>query len=97
MRAASLRPSYLAIGAIYPTQTKEVVVVGEGNLKRWVSILKPHFPLTAIGGIGKQNLGNVLASGVESVAVVSAIVNAEDHAQATRQLMSAFPVCSLEA
>ena len=97
VRAASLRPSYLAIGAIYPTQTKAVVVVGNDNLKRWVSILKPHFPLTAIGGIDKQNIGSVLASGIESAAVVSAIVNAEDYAQATRHLMTAFPACSVKA
>jgi hydroxymethylpyrimidine kinase / phosphomethylpyrimidine kinase / thiamine-phosphate diphosphorylase len=89
-RAASLHPSYLAIGAIYPTQTKEVKVVGEYNLQRWVSILKGHFPLTAIGGINHQNLNNILDSGIESAAVVSAITKAEDYVEATISLLHAF-------
>ena len=78
-RAASLNPSYLAIGAIYPTQTKEVIIVGPEKLKIWVSILKEHFPLTAIGGINLNNLDEVLDSGIDSVAVVSAITKAGNY------------------
>ena len=89
-RAASLQPSYLAIGAIYPTDTKEVIVVGENNLYRWVSILKEQFPLTAIGGINHQNMDTVLQSGVQSAAVVSAITKADDYRKATESLFRFF-------
>lgn len=83
-RAAALRPSYLAIGAIFPTQTKPVQVVGLEALQRWQSILGPQFPLTAIGGIGFDNLPDVLATGIDSIAVVSAITRAADPEQAVR-------------
>ena len=90
-RAASLNPSYLAIGAIYPTNTKQVIIVGENKLKRWVDILKPHFPLTAIGGINQQNLGKILDTGIDSAAVVSAITLSSDYEIATKTLLQAFP------
>jgi len=84
--AATFKPSYLAIGAIFPTDTKEVVEIGLGNLHRWASILKPHYPLVAIGGITLNNINSVLASGVGSIAVVSAITKADDYAAATARL-----------
>ncbi len=87
-RAATFKPSYLAIGAIFPTDTKEVVIVGTENLHQWVQILKEDFPLTAIGGIKQHNLDQILTSGVGSVAVVTAITAAEDYQQATKELMS---------
>ncbi len=89
-RAAALKPSYLAIGAIYPTTTKEVVVVGEEKLGLWVDILKPHFPLTAIGGISASNIDRVLSTGMDSVALVSAITGAENYTLATERLMDFF-------
>lgn len=89
-RAASLKPSYLAIGAIFPTDTKDVHVVGLPRLTRWANLLKPHFPLTAIGGINLARLEGVLATGVDSVAVVSAITKAEDYKAAVAQFQNAL-------
>ncbi len=86
-RAATLKPSYIAIGAIFPTDTKEVQVVGMENLNRWVKILKSHFPLTAIGGINLRNLDSVLQTGVKSVAVVSAITKSPSVIKAVSQFM----------
>jgi hydroxymethylpyrimidine kinase/phosphomethylpyrimidine kinase/thiamine-phosphate diphosphorylase len=84
--AATFKPSYLAIGAIFPTDTKEVVEVGLENLYRWVDILTGHYPLVAIGGINLQNIQSVLQSGVGSIAVVSAITKTDDYASAVQQL-----------
>ncbi|MGS2718080.1 thiamine phosphate synthase [Eionea flava] len=84
--AATFKPSYLAIGAIFPTDTKEVVEVGLDNLYRWATILDRHYPLVAIGGINPHNIQQVLGSGVGSIAVVSAITRAEDYVVATQQL-----------
>lgn len=84
--AATFKPSYLAIGAIFPTDTKEVVEVGLDNLYCWATILERHYPLVAIGGINQNNMQQVLNSGVGSIAVVSAITRAEDYVVATRQL-----------
>jgi hydroxymethylpyrimidine kinase/phosphomethylpyrimidine kinase/thiamine-phosphate diphosphorylase len=87
-RAATFKPSYLAIGAIFPTDTKEVVIVGTENLHQWVTVLGKDFPLTAIGGIKSHNLDQILSSGVGSVAVVTAITAADDYVKATQELMA---------
>lgn len=86
--AATFKPSYLAIGAIFPTDTKEVVEVGLDNLYRWAGMLQDSYPLVAIGGIGLHNINDVLLSGVGSIAVVSAITKADDYVTATQQLAS---------
>lgn len=86
--ARAYKPSYLAIGAIYPTDTKEVMVVGDERLARWVALLKAEERLTAIGGINQSNMKNVLASGIDSVAVVSAITKSLDWKRATAQLQA---------
>jgi len=78
-RAAALQPSYIALGTVFPTTTKPAVVIGVEKLNRWVSVLKNKFPLVAIGGIKRHNLHQVLASGVGSVAVASAVTGAEDY------------------
>jgi hydroxymethylpyrimidine kinase/phosphomethylpyrimidine kinase/thiamine-phosphate diphosphorylase len=86
--AATFKPSYLAIGAIFPTDTKEVVEVGLDNLYRWADTLSGHYPLVAIGGINLHNIQRVVQSGVGSIAVVSAITKADDYVSATEQLAS---------
>jgi hydroxymethylpyrimidine kinase/phosphomethylpyrimidine kinase/thiamine-phosphate diphosphorylase len=88
--AATFKPSYLAIGAIFPTDTKEVIEVGLDNLYRWAGILGGHYPLVAIGGINQTNIELVLASGVGSIAVVSAITKADDYVAAVQQLSQAI-------
>ena len=88
--AKAIQPSYIAIGAIFPTNTKEVKVVGLNNLKRWAQLLTPDYPVCAIGGIGQKNLATVVDQGVDSVAVVSAICAAEDYRQAASELKSAL-------
>ncbi|WLQ12929.1 thiamine phosphate synthase [Hahella aquimaris] len=85
-RAAAVKPSYIAIGAIFPTQTKEVRIVGLEKLARWVALLDGHYPLTAIGGINLDNIEAVLNTGVSSVAVVSAITQAQDFREAVANL-----------
>ena len=89
-RAASHKPSYLAIGAIFPTDTKDVHVVGIERLTRWTQLLKGHYPLTAIGGINFENLDSVLATGMDSVAVVSAVTKATDFKQAVEGFQKAL-------
>lgn len=77
-RAHALRPSYLAIGPIYPTTTKVMRFGPQGlaALKRWRACLR--YPLVAIGGINKARATKVLAAGADAVAVISAIANASN-------------------
>ncbi len=80
LRARHLRPSYLAFGAVFPTATKSVATAPQGlaRLARYVRLLDGEVPLVAIGGIDLAKLPGVLATGVGSAAVVSAITGAED-------------------
>ena len=86
--AKAIRPSYIAIGHIFPTQTKQMPSSPQGLavLKQMVENT-PDSPTVAIGGISIERVPAVLATGVGSVAVVSAITQAEDWQQATAQLL----------
>lgn len=88
-RAHGIQPSYIAIGPIYDTTTKVMKFSARGlePLQRWVSLLQKAYPLTAIGGISLQRAEQVLATGVGSVAVVTAITEATDYQQAVRKFL----------
>jgi len=85
--AHQFRPSYLAIGAIYATSTKDMrgQLQGTEKLARMAALL-PEYPLVAIGGINLERAPAVVASGVGSIAVVSAITESPDYRQAVAQL-----------
>ncbi len=87
-RALSFNPSYIALGHIFPTQTKVMPSQPQGlaDLRRMVAEL-PGIPTVAIGGIGIDKVDDVLACGVGSVAVISAITKAADWRQATALLL----------
>jgi len=65
--------SYIAIGPVYPTKTKEnpAPVVGV-ELVREARRLTDR-PLVAIGGITAERAPEVIAAGADSVAVISAL------------------------
>ena len=46
-----------------------------------------NLPLVAIGGINMDNAAEVLAAGADSIAVISAIMQAESPSEATRQMI----------
>jgi hydroxymethylpyrimidine kinase/phosphomethylpyrimidine kinase/thiamine-phosphate diphosphorylase len=87
-RAHALRPSYLAFGPIYPTTSKPVPIRPQGlaKLKCWRRTLK--YPLVAIGGINPSRVPEVLSSGVDGIALISAITQAEDPERATQDLFA---------
>jgi len=87
--AKQLQPSYLAIGAIFPTKTKDMTgqIQGVENLKQTLA-LAGTIPVVAIGGINVQRLEHVWNTGVSSVAVVTAITEAEQPVMATRRMQA---------
>lgn len=58
-------PSYIALGHIFPTTTKQMPSAPQGlaKLKHYVALLQDHYPLVAIGGIDLDNLAKVKATG----------------------------------
>nr|WP_207229585.1 thiamine phosphate synthase [Ktedonosporobacter rubrisoli] len=80
---------YLGIGPIYPTRGKLDAGVPVGT--QFVLGLKLRYatPLVAIGGITAENAGEVIQAGAAGIAVITAVVNAEDIAAAARKLATA--------
>ena len=78
---------YIGVGAVFGTSTKKnarnLSVQKLMEITRAVSI-----PVVAIGGINATNLLELSGSGVDGVAVVSAIFAATDPGKATAQLLA---------
>ncbi|WP_042858265.1 thiamine phosphate synthase [Dickeya sp. NCPPB 3274] len=88
-RAVAISPSYIALGHIFPTQTKAMPSAPQGlvELARHIRALDGRFPTVAIGGISIDRAPAVLETGVGSIAVVSAITQATDWRAATATLL----------
>jgi thiamine-phosphate pyrophosphorylase len=84
--AARLPVSYVAIGPVFKTASKENPdpVVGLDTLRR-VRSLTQGIPLVAIGGITHANARAVLGAGADSLAVIGAVLS-EDPADITRRV-----------
>lgn len=89
LRAHACRPSYIAMGAIYATTTKDMPSKPQGlnKLKRYVELIGAHYPLVAIGGISVSRAISVWQQRPGCIALVSAITNAEDYQQVVQELM----------
>lgn len=93
LRVAAIRPSYLALGAIFPTTTKVMPTQpqGMGRFQSYVTLMKPVMPsLVGIGGVNAGNMREVLDVGVGSAAVVRAITEASDVPAAVAGLNALF-------
>ncbi len=86
-----LAPSYVAIGAVFPTITKDMTgqIQGIPKLAQLIECSRGT-PTVAIGGINHKRMVPVAQTGVNGVAVVTAITHASDPAKAIQQLQSAF-------
>jgi len=93
LRVAAIGPSYLALGAIFPTTTKVMPTApqGMGRFQAYVALMQPVMPaLVGIGGVNGGNLREVLDVGVGSAAVVRAITEAGDVPAAVASLNAIF-------
>ncbi len=72
-------PSYIAMGAVFPTTLKQMATApqGTGRLRAYAALLRGSAHM-AIGGIDLNNLPSVLAAGVRDVGVVRALMAAPD-------------------
>ena len=80
-------PSYIAMGAVFPTNLKKMPTApqGLGRLYKYAHLMN-HYPLVAIGGIDESSIHAVAKSGVGSVAVVRAITQTKDPKAAVKHL-----------
>jgi len=88
-RAAALAGAdYVGVGPVYDTSTKKdagPALCGE-DIER-VKNAGGGLPVVAIGGISEENLAEVASLGVESAAVISAVVLSPNMEEATRRLV----------
>ena len=87
LRADAASPSYLALGAIFPTTLKRMATAPQGlsRLNAYAALMR-HHPLVAIGGIDEERMPAVMQSGVGSIAVVRAITGASYPEQTAKGL-----------
>lgn len=77
---------YIGIGAVFATSTKtDVDVLSFETIRSICEAV--DIPTVAIGGIKKDNICKLKGSGIDGVAVVSAIFAAKDIATATKELL----------
>lgn len=86
LRADAVAPSYIALGAVFPTTLKRMVTApqGLGRLYAYAKLLQQR-SLVAIGGIDLKHMPAVMRSGVGSVAMVRAITQASDPEAAAQE------------
>ncbi|SHO56289.1 Thiamine-phosphate synthase [Vibrio quintilis] len=99
LTAELIKPSYIALGHIFPTSTKQMPSKPQGLVRlrlyqQFINSLSDYekrmIPTVAIGGIDLTNLSNVAAQGVDSIAVVRAITDADDYVDAVTKIQTDF-------
>lgn len=90
-RSHAIRPSYLACGPVYHTDSKKMPWIPHGidNLTQWKNLL-PEYPWVGIGGINLERFPKVVATGVSGIAMISAITAADDPEKITQQMIQMF-------
>lgn len=82
---------YLGVGAVYATPTKPGGDVGGLELIRALADERPPVPWFAIGGVTLRTAREVAEAGAPGFAVVRAVLDADDPAEAARELRSHLP------
>lgn len=82
---------YVAIGGVFGTASKDNTQppVGLAGLRRIADAIRARdssMPICAIAGINASNAGDVIEAGADGIAVISALSQAPDPAQAARDL-----------
>jgi thiamine-phosphate diphosphorylase len=90
-RAVESGADYLGVGTVFATPTKEDAEVAGLALVEAVARESLSVPWFAIGGIDLQNAWQVVDAGAPGLAVVRAILDAEDPEAAARELRSILP------
>ncbi|WP_245630285.1 thiamine phosphate synthase [Alicyclobacillus acidiphilus] len=86
MAAVAAGADYLGVGSMYSTSSKsDAVVCGLSTLYEIAASVS--IPIVAIGGITADNAAEVMRSGADGIAVVSAVMSASDPLQAAKDLL----------
>jgi thiamine-phosphate pyrophosphorylase len=95
LQAQSDGADYIAVGALYSISSKEDVrLVERGILPQIRQAIS--LPVIAIGGINQANVEEVIKGGADGIAVISAILEAEDIKGATHKLAAKLEQVKLQ-
>jgi len=90
--ALDIEPSYVAIGQIFETTSKEMKSkpVGIEDLKEWGRMV--DYPIVAIGGINSSNIEMVIDTGVANgIAMITGVLDGDEVSEVkTRELVDMF-------
>jgi len=87
--AAEKGVDYLGVGAMFTTGTKkDANSISIDELRRIRDKIK--LPLVAIGGINKNNISLLADTGIDGIAVASAVVSQKDASTAASELLALF-------
>lgn len=84
MEAAEAGADYVAFGAFYPTQTKEVIHHADIEILEWWQNIM-EIPCVAIGGINIDNALPIINAGADFIAISSGVWNYEGGIKAALQ------------
>ncbi len=89
-RAATLQPSYIALGPIFHTTCKSMAFGPQGieRIREWKHLFR--IPMVAIGGLTLEHADAALAAGADGIAVVSDVTKAPDPCSRTKQWLARF-------
>jgi hydroxymethylpyrimidine kinase / phosphomethylpyrimidine kinase / thiamine-phosphate diphosphorylase len=90
--AIGMKPSYISLGPIYPTGSKNVNFDPQGlsTVTLWRKLIPSKIPLIAIGGISSPTLAkSVMEAGADCIAVIGAITQQHDTDRAVEELVKA--------
>jgi thiamine-phosphate pyrophosphorylase len=77
MEAGEAGADYVAFGAFYPTDTKDVEHMAEiETIEKWAAVME--VPCVAIGGITPENAGPIIKAGADFIAVSGAVWRHEE-------------------
>lgn len=83
---------YIGFGPLFPTPTKQGRPgIGTADIRTMEREVGSTIPAFCIGGIKRDNLGEVLAAGARRVVIVSDLLTASDIAGATAEVKAALP------
>jgi hydroxymethylpyrimidine kinase/phosphomethylpyrimidine kinase/thiamine-phosphate diphosphorylase len=89
-RALTYKPSYVACGPIFATQTKVMEKGPQGLLRLKAYCQMLNYPIVAIGGIKLTHLKEIRKAGADGVAVITAITKANDPVEETSLWLKQF-------
>lgn len=86
LAAQNAGADYIGVGAMFPTNTKkDTIPMSYSTLKEITDNIK--IPVVAIGGINHDNILNLKGTGIDGVAVISALFAQNDISDATVKML----------